>query len=297
MHKKIIAVFVAILTLGAVLLVLFLGNNQLVLLSPEGAVAGRQRDIIVFTTLLSMVVIVPVFSLLAFIAWRYRVGNKKAAYTPDWDHHHGLEFVWWAVPCIIILILAVVTWRTSHELDPYRPLDSAKEPVTIQVVALQWRWLFIYPDEGIATVNFVRFPEDTPVNFRITADAPMNSFWIPQLSGQVYAMNGMQTKLHVIADKPGVYDGSSANISGEGFADMRFTAQSSTRAEYDAWVQEVRQSFSEHLTFAAYEQLAKPNRDTTKLQYAGHESGLYNRIMMKYMDHTHDADNAVGHHE
>src|SRR5688572_21939694 len=197
MSVKVAALFVLIAATTGVLTWLVLGANVAVL-EPAGSIAERQRGLIIFASLLSLIVVVPVFALTFYIAWKYRASNKKAKYTPDWDHHTGIEALWWAIPLALITILSVITYKTSHELDPFRPIASDKKPLTVQVVALQWKWLFIYPEQNIASVNFVQFPEDRPVNFQITSDAPMNSFWIPQLGGQMYAMSGMNTKLHLI---------------------------------------------------------------------------------------------------
>lgn len=286
-RSKLFAVVFVTAILAAVLL-LFMYRSHFVVLNPEGTIADQQRDLLFFACLLSLIVVIPVFFLVFFIAIRYRAGNKKARYSPDWDHNHKLEFIWWSIPIILIVILSVITWKSSHDLDPYKPLDSNKKPVTIQAVALEWKWLFIYPDQNIATVNYVEFPEKTPVNFQITADAPMNSFWIPKLGGQVYAMAGMQTKLHLMANKEGVYDGSSANISGEGFAGMRFKARSSSEANFKAWVDEIQHS-PNNLTDVEYEKLAKQSKNNPQAFYASYEPGLYNTILMKYMTPQSDS--------
>jgi cytochrome o ubiquinol oxidase subunit 2 len=232
---------------------------------------------------------VPVFALTFYIAWKYRASNKKARYTPDWDHHTGIEALWWAIPLALITILSVITYKTSHELDPFRPIASDKKPLTVQVVALQWKWLFIYPEQNIASVNFVQFPEDRPVNFQITSDAPMNSFWIPQLGGQMYAMSGMNTKLHLIADEPGTFRGSSANISGEGFSDMVFSAKATSEAEFDEWVREVKED-TDYLDMSAYGELAEPDIPKEVLYYGSVERSLYDKVVDSYMPHSRGHD-------
>lgn len=252
-------------------------------LQPQGEVAAKQRDLIVFTLVLALIVVVPVFFMLFFFAWKYREDNHKARYTPEWGDSKWLEIIWWGIPCVIIAILSVITWQSSHALDPYRPLTSDVKPVKVQVVALQWKWLFIYPELGIATTNDLRFPEKTPVNFEITADAPMNSFWIPSLGGQVYAMNGMTTKLHLAADRVGEYKGSSANISGEGYADMKFTAQSLTESDFKTWVQSVK-STGGTLDAGRYATLARPAVPKEPDYFVLQEKGLYTTIVMKYME-------------
>lgn len=251
-------------------------------LQPQGEVANKQRDLIIFTLGLALIIIIPVFFMLFYFAWKYREGNHVAKYTPEWSGSKWLEMIWWGVPCIIIGILSVITWQSSHDLDPYRPLTSEVKPVRVQVVALQWKWLFIYPDYKIATVNDLRFPERTPVNFEITADAPMNSFWIPSLGGQVYAMSGMTTKLHLMADATGTYKGSSANISGEGYADMAFAAQSLPSGEFDAWVKQVH-STGGALDGERYAGLARPAAAKAPSYFALKTDDLYTDIVMKYM--------------
>jgi cytochrome o ubiquinol oxidase subunit 2 len=286
-HKLVVTVVLSVVLAAAV--GWWLQGQSIPVLQPQGQVADKQRNLMLFATLLSAVVVVPVFALTAWIVWRYREGaHKKARYTPDWDGHRGLELLWWLVPLGLITVLSVVTWHSSHDLDPYKPLVSSNKPVTVQVVALQWKWLFIYPEQDIATVNYVQFPEDTPVNFVITSDAPMNSFWIPNLGGQVYAMAGMSTKLHLMADKPGTYRGSSANLSGEGFANMHFLARSTTATDFDAWVEKVRMSPTA-LHSGEYRLLAEPSEELRETAYAPVETGLYDTIVMKYMEPGHEA--------
>lgn len=257
-------------------------------LVPKGVIAEQQRDLMVFATILMLLIVVPVFWLTAHIAWKYRASNphagnksKKIQYTPDWDSNNRLEAIWWGFPTAIILILSVVIWQSSHALDPYRPIASDETPLKVQVVALQWKWLFIYPQYNIATVNHLQLPTDRPVNFEITADAPMNSFWIPQLGGQVYAMAGMTTQLHLIANEAGTYRGSSANLSGEGFANMKFNATATSEVEFDNWVKSVKQS-ANRLTYDTYDQLAKPSLDSVLASYASTESDLHATIISKY---------------
>lgn len=261
----------------------YVSTHNVQVLNPQGTIAEKQRSLIVFTTLLSLLVVIPVFALTFGIAWKYRASNTKAEYKPDLDGNKKLEALWWGIPIALIMVLAVVAWRTSHELDPFRPMDSAKKPLTIQVVALEWKWLFIYPEQNIATVNYIEVPTNTPINFEITADAPMNSFWIPQLGGQIYAMAGMQTELHLMAENPGDYTGSSANLSGEGFAGMKFMVHATSDQDFQAWTHDVKGT-PEHLGHDAYDELAKPSKDVPKAYYASRAEDLYDSIMMKYME-------------
>lgn len=250
-------------------------------LSPAGEVAQRQKDLILFTSALSLIVIVPVFWLLFLFAYKYRASNKKAKYLPEWDGSAKLEFIWWAIPIVIIGVLSVVAFKTSHSLDPYKPLISDTKPLTVQVVALEWKWLFIYPEYQVASVNQLNVPANTPINFEITADAPMNSFWIPKLGGQIYAMAGMQTKLHLEAAKEGKYYGSSANLSGTGFAGMNFMTIASSNNDFDAWVNSAQKS-SISLNSQTYKELARQSENNKPTFYKLEQPSLYNDIIMSY---------------
>lgn len=285
MSKKLKILLGSLLMLAVLALAVgYLRGRNFAIFNPEGVIAAKERSLMFTTLLLSVLVVVPVFAMTFFIVWKYRASNKKVKkhYTPDWDHHAVAEFFWWAIPCVIISILAVITWTSSHELDPYRKLISNKEPLNVQVVALDWKWLFIYPDQDIATVNYLKLPVGRPVNFTITSDAPMNSFWIPQLGGQIYAMSGMSTQLHLRADRPGSYNGQSANISGKGFAGMKFVAQVTTSADFASWVASTQEA-PEQLTTTAYKQLAKPSQDNPRANYSHVADHLYDKIIVKYM--------------
>lgn len=263
-------------------LLAYMSSHNMGVFNPKGIIALAEMNLIVTTTLLMLIVVIPVFVMLAVFSWRYRAGNTKAKYSPDWHRSMVLEVIWWAVPIIIIVIIARITWVSSHDLDPYKPIVSSIEPVTIQVVALEWKWLFIYPDQNIATVNFVQLPIDTPINFRITGDAPMNSFWIPQLAGQIYAMAGMDTALHMLASEEGDYAGVSANYSGVGFSGMKFTARASSQYEFDQWVRTVRMS-PDVLSIDEYAKLAEKSRNNEVSHYSSVHRGLYDKIIMKFM--------------
>jgi cytochrome o ubiquinol oxidase subunit 2 len=245
-------------------------------------IAFKERKLLILSTLIMLIVVIPVFVLTAFVSWKYRAGNKEAKYDPEWDNDARLEAVWWGFPLAIVVVLAFFTWKGSHELDPFKPLVSDKKPLRIQVIALQWKWLFIYPEEGIASLNFVQFPKEVPLNFEITADAPMNSFWIPQLGGQIYAMAGMRTKLHLIANEEGVFRGSSANLSGTGFAGMHFQAKAVSQEEFDTWVGQVKDG-SQGLGSEEYKALVAPSQNNLPELYTLQDEGLFERIVMQYM--------------
>lgn len=277
--KPIILLFLVLL--ASVLIYLISHRHNIAVFNSEGIMATKERNLMIVALLMSLIVVIPVFVMLFGFAWRYRADNHKARYAPDWDHNWVAEAIWWGVPLILITILSVVAWRSSHQLDPFKPLTSSQKPLTIQVVALQWRWLFIYPEQNIASMNYFEMPVNRPVNFEITADAPMNSFWIPRLSGQMYAMSGMSTELHIMADKTGNYRGSSANISGEGFADMKFTAGVVDQDEFPRWVQSVQRSRLK-LNWTSYVALAKSTRSYDTPSFTVREPDLYNKIVTRY---------------
>jgi cytochrome o ubiquinol oxidase subunit 2 len=296
MSRK-IKVFAGVLLVFGVLLIAanYLSNANIAVLQPAGVVGEKERNLIYISVLLAVIVVVPVFILLFAFAWKYREGNTKAKYQPDFASSRTLESIWWGIPFAIIFILSIITWTSSHSLDPSRALHSSAKPLNVQVVALQWKWLFIYPEQNIASVNFMQMPVNTPINFEITSDAPMNSFWIPQLGGQIYAMSGMSTHLHLMAGKPGDYDGRSANISGRGFSNMTFTARASSEESFNAWVDRAKSANSQ-LSLKTYNELSKPSENNQVKYYSKVNTELYDGIVSKYMapkttpldDHDHE---------
>jgi cytochrome o ubiquinol oxidase subunit 2 len=257
-----------------------LRNNDIAVLQPRGTIGAQEKHLIILAFLLSLIVVIPVYVMLFGFAWRYREGNKKAKYQPDLSGSRLFESIWWGVPLVLITILGVVTYHSSQQLDPFKSLSSVP-PMRIQVVSLQWKWLFIYPDQNIASVNFAQLPVNTPIKFEITSDAPMNSFWIPQLGGQIYAMSGMATNLNLEANQIGDYRGVSANISGEGFAAMHFMTRASSQASFDKWADKMR-SAPNVLTAAAYQQLSKPSTNASTQDYRSVQANLFDSIVNKY---------------
>jgi cytochrome o ubiquinol oxidase subunit II len=264
-----------------------LSGCDMVVLQPFGAVAAQQGHLIVVSTLLMLLIVVPVLTLTFLFAWRYRASNVKATYSPDWDHSTGLELVIWATPLLIIIALGAVTWINTHTLDPYRrlsrldatrPIPADVKPLTVEVVALDWKWLFIYPDLGIATVNELAAPLDVPINFKITASSVMNSFYIPALAGQIYAMPGMQTELSAVINRAGEYEGFSANYSGAGFSGMRFKFRGVSQNDFDDWVRTIRAD-GQSLANADYLQLEKPSERDPVRRYSMVATGLYDAIL------------------
>lgn len=280
---KIISVGIVLGLIGLVVGVAYSVRHVAIpVLEPKGPIAAQERHLMIALLLLSLIVVVPVFTLLFVFVWKYRESNTKAKYNPEWDHNRIAETIWWLIPTALILVVGGIIWNSSYQLDPSRALVSSVTPITIQVVALDWKWLFIYPDQHIASINFLQFPTGTPVNFEVTADAPMNSFWIPQLGGQIYAMPGMSTQLHLLASSPGDFTGSSANISGDGFAGMTFVARASSMNDFERWVNNAKLSQST-LSRAQYAQLAQPSQHNAVAYYTADDANLYDSILLKYM--------------
>ncbi len=266
----------------ASVLPLLLSGCKAVMLDPKGIIASQEKYIILFSAALMLIVVIPVILLTLIFSWRYREENIKATYAPEWAHSLFLEIIWWSIPCVIIVVLGAVTWISSHRLDPYRPLVATNKPITIEVIALRWKWLFIYPEQNIATINFIQFPVNVPVRFLITSEGPMNSFQIPQLGGQIYAMAGMQTKLHLMADTEGDYQGLSSNFSGDGFSGMKFIAKASTPEAFNRWVKSVKKSQAS-LTVEVYRQLLVPRSEVPVRYYSPINKDIFNHVVMKGM--------------
>jgi cytochrome o ubiquinol oxidase subunit 2 len=283
--------FSSLIVLILVLSGIYLFRTNMVVLNPKGTIGNAQKDLLWISTLLMLIVVLPVFVMTIFIVWRYRADKPKGKYEPNWNHSTLAEIVWWGVPFVIVVILSYLNWVACYDLDPFKPMKSDKKPIEIQVVALQWRWLFIYPEENIATINFIQFPKDTPIHFVITADAPMNSFWIPELGGQIVAMPAMKTELYLDAHEIGDYRGVSANISGEGFASMVFNARASSEEDYKIWLDTVRRS-SQALTLKKYKELSKPIQNSQVMYFAPVDKGLFDQIVQMGMMPDKEVSNA-----
>jgi len=268
---------------------LLLAGCNTVVMKPSGDIASQQGHLIFVSTMLMLLIIVPVIVLTFWFAWRYRENQPDTSvpYDPEWDHSTMLELVIWGAPLLIIIALGLLTWITTHTLDPYRPLEriDARHPVTaemkplnVEVVALDWKWLFIYPDQGVATVNELVAPVNTPIRFKITASTVMNSFYIPALAGQIYAMPSMETALSAVINKEGDYEGFSANYSGAGFSDMRFTFHGVNQASFDQWVQSTKAGGGA-LTRPVYQDLADPSIKVPVRRFATVDADLYHAIL------------------
>ena len=273
-------------------LFLLVAGCNTVVLNPSGDIAVQQRDLLVRSTVLMLLIIIPVMALTVWFAWKYRATNREARYEPDWHHSTRLELVIWSAPLLIVICLGALTWLGTHLLDPYRTLDRIapgkpvtqdNRPLEVKVVALDWKWLFIYPEYGIATVNELAVPVNRPIALSITASSVMNSLYIPHLAGQVYAMPGMETKLHGVLNAPGVSEGFSANYSGAGFSGMRFTVRSVSDADFQKWLQDVRNADGE-LTRAGYVELAKPSENEPARRYGRVDEALYHAILNRCVE-------------
>jgi cytochrome o ubiquinol oxidase subunit II len=286
-----------VLTGLGVLIVKLLRGTDVALFNSKGQIAQEQLNLMLFSMALLLTVAVPTLIILYSFAWEYRESNRKSKYDPHARHGKLFTFSMWAIPSIFMLVLALVMWPATHKLEPKKAIDADAKPLTIQVVATRWKWVFIYPEQKIATVNFVQIPVGTPVQFDLTADeAPMSSFWIPHLGGQLYAMTGHVNRLNLIAWEPGDYPGSSAEINGAGFAGMKFTARATMKHDFDLWVRETQKS-SSALNTTEYEKLLQPSQNHPAAFYSSVESDLYAKMLMKYAgSHDHQpATNETGH--
>jgi cytochrome o ubiquinol oxidase subunit 2 len=263
-----------------------------IVMKPHGDIAQQQADLIVTSTLLMLLIIVPVIFLTLYFAYRYRQSNTEATYDPDWDHSTRLELVIWGAPLLIIIALGAITWISTHKLDPFRPLDRISEdkplpagvkPLEVYAVSMDWKWLFIYPEQGIATVNEMAAPVDRPIHFRLTSTTVMNTFYVPALAGMIYTMPGMETQLHAVINKAGVYDGLSAQYSGAGFSDMRFKFHGLSDADFGRWV-EANKAGGNTLTREDYLKLEQPSIKEPVRRFAAVEPGLWAAIVDRCVD-------------
>lgn len=269
------------IALGVIGIVLVLASENALVVHPKGIIAKNELALIIANIILMLLIIFPTYILLFWTVWKYCIKNENAKYEPEQASSPFIEMIMWGFPSIIVTIMAIVTWYATHQLNPYKPLESEVKPLSVQVVALDWKWLFIYPEQGVATLNYLHIPERTPIHLRLTADgSPMNSFWIPQLSGQIYSMTGMSTQLYLMADAPGQYTGRAVEINGEGYADMTFLVTSSSH--FEDWIAQVKKS-SLQLTENTYRDLLKPAVNKSIILFSEVEKDLYHKIIHKYM--------------
>jgi cytochrome o ubiquinol oxidase subunit II len=255
-----------------------LGGCAQGILDPQGPMASAQRLLLFDSTAIMLVVVIPVIVATLAFAWWYRSSNTHATRSPDESYEGRVEFVVWSIPALTVILLGGVIWISSHQLDPRAPISGSSDPLRVDVVALDWKWLFIYPDQGVAAVNQLVIPAGTPVEFRLTSATVMNSFFVPQLGSQIYAMGGMTTHLNLLAAKPGDFPGFSANFSGDGFSEMRFVVKSVPTSDFKAWVERVRGTGTA-LDDAGYAELAKPSKAVPPRTYRSVEPQLFERII------------------
>ena len=255
--------------------------QQMLGLQPGGPISRAEDELLAITFWMMLSVLVPVFVMTAWFSWQYRASNKKANYAPKWDASPKIETAIWLLPALVVLLLATITWIYTHRLDPFKPLNTDIKPLEVQVIALDWKWLFIYPEQKVAAVNELVIPGNRPISFKITSDTVMNSFFIPRLGGQIFAMAGMQTELQLMADKPGHYFGENTQFSGHGFPYQNFKAIVGTEQQFENWVHKARQS-SQQLTLQQFQSLALPSSRNPVTYYSSVESGLFKEVIHKY---------------
>jgi cytochrome o ubiquinol oxidase subunit 2 len=280
----------AVVLIGAAML----GGCSEGVLDPKGPIAVAERQILFNSLGIMLAIVIPTILATLGVAYWFRSSNQRARYLPDFTYSGRIEMLVWSIPIMTVLLVGGVAWVGSHALDPPKPIASAAKPVKVQVVSLDWKWLFIYPEQGIATVNQLTIPVGTPVSFELTSSGVMNSFWVPQLGGQIYTMAGMTTRLHLQADHPGTYRGASANYSGEGFADMRFNVDAVPAGKFAQWVDAAR-SAGRVLDRQTYGDLAKPSEAVVPFTYRTAAPDLFNHVLsagMRMTD-TSEAPNAV----
>jgi cytochrome o ubiquinol oxidase subunit 2 len=271
----------AALACGAALMAGGCDLTSMPVLDPKGPVALAERNLLLTAVVLMLIVIIPVFVMAILFAWRYRASNTQATYTPDWSYSARIDVVIWLVPALIVIALGVLLWSNTHKLDPYRKIDTSVPSLEIQVVAQDWKWLFIYPERGIASVNELVFPAGKPLSLKITSDTVMNSFYVPALGGQIYAMAGMRTELNLKADAPGKFAGRNTQYSGAGFSDQHFQVFAASAEDFDAWVATARQA-RDKLDAETYRALAAPRRSHPVTYYSAVEPGLFDAIIARY---------------
>lgn len=279
--KFLIGILAIIMSVIGIAIVL--SHEKALVFHPKGIIAQSELKLIITNILLMLLIIFPTYILLFAVVWKYCIKRKHAQYDPDHSYGPIGELLMWGLPSILVVVLAIVTWKATYQLNPYKPIESDVDALVVQVVALDWKWLFIYPELGIATLNEFHIPERTPIHLKLTADgAPMNSFWIPQLSGQIYSMTGMTTQLYLMADGPGRYIGRAVEINGEGYADMTFQVKSMSQKDFEEWVAQAKTSMH-HLTKDFYQQLVKPSINRSIILFSEVEQDLYHHIIHKYM--------------
>jgi len=263
---------------AGIVLALLLAGCEPALLDPRGSVGQAEKIILINSLAIMLAIVVPTMIATLAFAWWFRASNKRARYLPDWEFSGRIELVVWSIPVMVILLLGGVTWLGARDLDPARPLQSDRAPVAIQVVSLDWKWLFIYPRERVASVNELIVPAGVPLHFTLTSASVMNTFFVPQLGSMIYTMNGMATQLYLRADEPGTFRGLSGHLSGDGFSDMHFQVRALPSTQFDAWAAATRNSGSA-LDASTYAALARQGVERTPLRYALADTALFDKIV------------------
>ncbi len=270
--------FLAVVLIGA----MTLGSCTDGVLDPKGPIALAERQILFNALGIMLAIVIPVILATLGVAFWFRASNERARYRPNFRYSGRLEMLVWSIPAMTVFLVGGVAWVGSHDLSPRKAIVSAAKPVRVQVVSLDWKWLFIYPDEGVASVNYLAIPAGTPVSFELTSSGVMNSFFVPQLGSQIYTMAGMVTRLHLQADQPGSYRGMSAQYSGEGFADMYFNVEAVPAEQFSEWVDTTR-GVGVELNGTTYAELAKPSAKVVPFTYRAVAPGLFDKIMVSEM--------------
>jgi cytochrome o ubiquinol oxidase subunit 2 len=268
--------------IGALLAFLFLTGCDAAVLDPQGTVGIADRTILIDSLAIMLAIVVPTILATLGFAWWFRASNTRARYLPDFAYSGQLELIVWGIPLLVITLLGGVAWIGAHSLDPYQPLASKTKPLQVQVVSLDWKWLFIYPDQQIASVNTLEIPAGTPVHFTLTSASVMNAFFIPQLGSMIYTMNGMTTQLNLSADVPGTFAGLSSHFSGDGFSGMHFTVHAVPPDQFAAWVDATRKS-GPTLDPNTYKTLAQQSMDTVPYTYRSADPGLFRQIVTQQL--------------
>jgi cytochrome o ubiquinol oxidase subunit 2 len=268
-----------------------LGSCSEGVLDPKGPIASAERQILFNSLGIMLAIVIPTILATLGVAYWFRSSNERARYLPDFKYSGRLELLVWSIPAMTVLLVGGVAWVGSHDLDPRKPIVSMTKPVTVQVISLDWKWLFIYPEQGIASVNQLTIPVGTPISFELTSSSVMNSFFVPQLGSQIYTMAGMVTRLHLQADHPGTYRGLSAQYSGSGFSAMRFAVEAVPSDQFARWVDATRNSGSA-LDRRSYAQLAKPSEAVAPFTYRAVAPGLFDELVSSVMQPA-DGSNLV----
>jgi len=286
MQKTIFKILVkCLLVIGVVISMTGCEGHIVGMLNPKGIIAYEERLLFFDTLALMLIVVLPVIVMSFTFVYHYRASHRIKEYRPNWSHSYFLETLWWGIPTVIIVVLAILTWKKTHQLDPYNKIaGSDQPPFLIQAIALPWKWLFIYPDQGIASVNYLVLPVDQQVEFWITADnVPMSAFFIPQLGSQIYAMAGMRTRLHLQAGEVGEYEGLNALYNGDGFSDMHFPVHVVDQGGMLQWVDQVKTS-TDQLTDMSYSTLLKPAIGSPPQFFSSVTGDFFNNVLMVYMN-------------